>query len=79
MNKFKPDRNYYKPIDKKTNLVKRCVGIAGDTLEIRDGFVFIDGEQNQLPPRSHLQFSYDIRFKRNVLHNMALIAFLACF
>ena len=28
MNNFRPDRNYYKPIDKKTNLVKRCVAIA---------------------------------------------------
>ena len=58
MNDFHPDRNYYKPIDKKTNLVKRCVGIAGDTLEIRNGYVFINGVQNKLPPRSHLQFSY---------------------
>ena len=58
MNDFHPNRNYYKPIDKKTNLVKRCVGIAGDTLEIRNGYVFINGVQNKLPPRSHLQFSY---------------------
>ncbi|WP_400078083.1 signal peptidase I [Winogradskyella sp. R77965] len=60
MNKFTPDRNYYKPIDKKTNLVKRCVGVAGDTLEIRNGYVFINGVQNKLPPRSHLQFSYEV-------------------
>jgi signal peptidase I len=66
MNKFQPDRNYYKPIDKKTNLVKRCVGVAGDTLEIRNGYVFINGVQNKLPPRSHLQFSYDITFKRSL-------------
>ena len=32
MNDFNPDRNYYKPIDKKTNLVKRCVGVPGDSL-----------------------------------------------
>jgi signal peptidase I len=69
MNKFKPDRNYYKPIDKKTNLVKRCVGVAGDTLEIRNGYVFINGQQNKLPPRSLLQFSYDITFKRNLQPN----------
>ena len=43
MNKFNPDRNYYKPIDKKTNLVKRCVGVAGDTLEVRNGYVYING------------------------------------
>lgn len=66
MNKFKPDRNYYKPIDKKTNLVKRCVAVAGDTLEIRDGYVFINGKQNKLPSRVQLQFSYDITFKRNL-------------
>lgn len=64
MNIFTPDRNYYKPIDKKTNLVKRCVGVAGDTLEIRNGYVFIDGKQNKLPPRAKLQFSYDITFKK---------------
>ncbi|WP_178984793.1 signal peptidase I [Winogradskyella helgolandensis] len=64
MNDFHPDRNYYKPIDKKTNLVKRCVGVAGDTLEIRNGYVFINGVQNQLPPRSHLQFSYDVTLKK---------------
>ncbi|WP_458627242.1 signal peptidase I [Winogradskyella sp. PC D3.3] len=64
MNDFNPDRNYYKPIDKKTNLVKRCVGVAGDTLEIRDGYVFINGKQNKLPPRSHLQFSYNVTLKK---------------
>jgi signal peptidase I len=63
MNDFHPDRNYYKPIDKKTNLVKRCVGIAGDTLEVRDGFVYINGKQNELPDRAHLQFSYYVQPK----------------
>ncbi|WP_370478572.1 signal peptidase I [Tamlana flava] len=63
MNDFHPDRNYYKPIDKKTNLVKRCVGIAGDTLEVRDGFVYINGQKNELPDRAHLQFSYYVQPK----------------
>ena len=63
MNDFRPDRNYYKPIDKKTNLVKRCVAIAGDTLEIRDGYVYINGIQNELPDRAKLQFSYEVTLK----------------
>ena len=46
MNNFRPDRNYYKPIDKKTNLVKRCVGVPGDSLEIRNGYVYINGKKN---------------------------------
>lgn len=66
MNDFHPNRNYYKPIDKKTNLVKRCVGVAGDTLEIRNGYVFINGVQNKLPPRSHLQFSYLLTLKKPI-------------
>jgi len=65
MNDFNPKRNYYKPIDKKTNLVKRCVGIAGDTLEVRDGYVYINGKKNELPDRAHLQFSYLVQPKTN--------------
>src|SRR5690606_33578771 len=66
MNDFHPDRNYYKPIDKKTNLVKRCVGVAGDSLEIRDGYVYINGKKNELPDRAQLQFSYEVHVKGNI-------------
>jgi signal peptidase I len=65
MNNFRPDRNYYKPIDKKTNLVKRCVGTPGDSLEVRNGYIYINGEQNVLPDRAHLQFSYYVQPKTN--------------
>jgi signal peptidase I len=63
MNNFSPDRNYYKPIDKKTNLVKRCVGVPGDSLEIRNGLVFINGKEMKQTERVRLQFSYNIKFK----------------
>lgn len=63
MDIFTPDRNYYKPIDKKTNLVKRCVAIAGDTLEIKEGYVYINGKKNELPDRAQLQFSYNVKLK----------------
>ena len=66
MNNFQPDRNYYKPIDKKTNLVKRCVGLPGDSLEVRDGYVFINGKQNVLPDRAKVQFSYALYLKGNI-------------
>lgn len=72
MNDFKPKRNYYKPIDKKTNLVKRCVGLPGDSLEIRDGIVFINGKKNKLPSRAKIQFSYDgtIKTGKNFSRNI---------
>ncbi len=63
MNDFTPDRNYYKPIDKKTNLVKRCVGVPGDSLEVRNGYVYINGKQTELPDRAILQHSYEVILK----------------
>jgi signal peptidase I len=50
----------YKPVDKKTNYVKRCVGLPGDTLSIKDGFVYINGKKNELPDRAKLQFFYKV-------------------
>lgn len=32
-----------RPVDKRENFIKRCVGIAGDTLQIINGIVFING------------------------------------
>ncbi len=51
-------KSFYKPIDKKSNYVKRCVGVPGDSLSIVDGYVHINGKRNQLPDRAQLQFSY---------------------
>lgn len=48
----------YKPIDKRTNYVKRATGIAGDTLEVRDGYVFINGKKTVLPDRAKPQWYF---------------------
>ncbi|MBE7653035.1 signal peptidase I [Tenacibaculum finnmarkense] len=50
----------YKPIDKKTNYVKRATGIAGDTLEVRDGYVFINGKKTILPDRAKPQWYFKV-------------------
>ena len=76
MNDFTPDRNYYKPIDKKTNLVKRCVGVAGDSLEVRDGYVYINGVKNELPDRGKLQFSYEVDLKEGKSFDNSIINYL---
>ena len=47
-----------KPTDKKSNYVKRCVGLPGDNLEIKKGFVYIDGKKNVLPDRARVQHSF---------------------
>lgn len=49
-----------KPIDKKSNYVKRCVGIPGDSLSIKDGIVYIDGKILPLTERARPQYSYTV-------------------
>ncbi|WP_281637466.1 signal peptidase I [Flavobacterium marginilacus] len=49
-----------KPIDKKSNYVKRCVGIPGDSLSIKDGLVYINGKELALPERAKPQYSYKV-------------------
>jgi signal peptidase I len=47
-----------RPMDKKDHYVKRCVAIPGDTLEVRDGLVWVNGEQQ--PTYPGLQLSYKV-------------------
>lgn len=54
-----------KPRDKKTNYVKRCVGIAGDSLQIKDGIVFVNGKELILPERAKPQYSYEVTYDMN--------------
>ena len=55
---FVREKGIIKPIDKKSNYVKRCVGIPGDSLEIINGFVYINGVQNALPDRAKTQYTH---------------------
>ena len=55
---FVKEAGVKKPLDKKSNYVKRCVGIAGDTLEIVGGYVHINGVKNVLPERARVLFNF---------------------
>jgi len=50
-----------RPMDKKDHYVKRCVAIPGDTLEVRDGLVWVNGEQQEVYPG--IQISYQVTTK----------------
>ncbi|GAB3182238.1 signal peptidase I [Telluribacter humicola] len=39
------------PVDLRTNYIKRCVGLPGDTLVIRDAQVYVNGKAIENPPR----------------------------
>jgi signal peptidase I len=45
-----------KPIDKRTAFVKRCVAVAGDTLHIRNGKIFINDHLSEEPENAEFNF-----------------------
>ena len=63
---FVREKRVDKPIDKKSNYVKRCVGIPGDTLEIIDGFIHTNGIKNILPERAEVQYTFNAYAKKGV-------------
>ncbi len=63
---FKKEKGVDKPIDKKSNYVKRCVGLPGDSLEVRAGYVFINGKQLQLSDRAKPQYDYLVYANKGV-------------
>jgi signal peptidase I len=45
-----------RPIDKRENYIKRCVAIAGDTLEIKNTIVYINGIAQETPPEGETTY-----------------------
>jgi signal peptidase I len=45
-----------RPVDKRENYIKRCVGIAGDKLEVKNGVLFIDDKQAEIPEEYQLNY-----------------------
>lgn len=52
------------PTDLKTNYIKRCVGVAGDVLEIKDRQVIVNGTPLENPP--NIQFGYIVTSKDEI-------------
>ena len=67
------DKRYDKPIDKKTNYVKRCTAIPGDKIEIREGVVYINGKESILPERAKPQYSYKVAWDGKTQVNLDYI------
>ena len=52
------------PFDKKLNYVKRCLAIPGDSLELIDGKVYINGNIQKDPNRGKIQHAYWIQYDK---------------
>lgn len=46
----------HRPVDRRENYVKRCVGLPGQTLEIKDRIIYLDGKANKEPDQ--VQYNY---------------------
>jgi signal peptidase I len=47
-----------RPVDKRENYIKRCIGLPGETIELKDRAVFIDGKTIENPEKS--QYLYEV-------------------
>ncbi|MDE6134071.1 MAG: signal peptidase I, partial [Muribaculaceae bacterium] len=46
----------YRPVDRRQNFVKRCVGLPGDVFGIKGDTIFVNGQARPFP--ANVQFSY---------------------
>ena len=46
----------FRPVDRRENYVKRCIGLPGETIELRDDNVYIDGQHIPNPKLSQLTY-----------------------
>lgn len=59
------------PVDKKTNYIKRCVGISGDELRVINGRVIINGKPMEDPPNR--EYSYKVTTEDGTGFNKKLL------
>jgi signal peptidase I len=58
-----------RPVDRRENYVKRCVGLPGQTLEIKDRIIYLDGVANKEP--DHVQYRYWVKVNRPIPEDLA--------
>jgi signal peptidase I len=51
------------PPDKSDNYIKRCVGVSGDWLQIKDNVVYINNQSQPVPPNSQLHYIVTVSSK----------------
>lgn len=57
-----------RPVDRRENYVKRCVALPGNTLEIKDKVIYIDGKQVEQP--ENVQFNYYVQLTQKMPENI---------
>ena len=53
-----------RPADRRENYVKRCVGLPGQTLQIKNRIIYLNGKANKEP--DNVQYTYYVKLKGNL-------------
>lgn len=59
-----------RPVDKRENYIKRCVGMPGDKIELRHRQLYVNGEMADNPEK--LQYVYEVRTNGSRLNKLKL-------
>ena len=53
-----------RPVDRRENYVKRCVGLPGMTLQIKNRIIYLDGHANKEP--DNVQYTYRVKLLKPI-------------
>ena len=59
-----------RPADRRENYVKRCVGLPGQTLQIKNRIVYLDGKPNKEP--DNVQYTYHVKLRQGLPDDVML-------
>ena len=59
-----------RPTDRRENYVKRCVGLPGQTLQIKNRIVYLDGKPNKEP--DNVQYTYYVKLRQGLPDELML-------
>lgn len=61
----------YRPVDKRENYIKRCVGVPGDSLEIKNSQLYVNGEKAPIFDHQMLMYEYSgyTPPSKEIMHN----------
>ncbi|HKL38940.1 MAG TPA: signal peptidase I [Bacteroidales bacterium] len=60
----------HRPVDKRTNYIKRCVGLPGDSLRIEHGQVYINGQEQK--HFEEMQYNYYVKTNGTKINSVLL-------
>ncbi|MDH5396805.1 MAG: signal peptidase I [Cyclobacteriaceae bacterium] len=66
-----------RPVDLKTNYIKRCVAISGDIIEVKNKEVIINGETSTFPAQMQTSYTVEVtsQLRDRVLNNYDISGF----